>query len=277
MTPGPTLLELIHRYVGYPTAFLVAPLALLAFARPGLHRRFGAIYLGLMVFLYLSGTWRTLTHHDWASWPVYRNLAFNFLGFSMVIYAWRAIVLFRRPGPTRPERLDWLLAGVLACSVLFLTAVALIRDLPMRIFALIGIGLVILEFRELRAGFQPRALLFRRHLRYTLLSYYYVLTVVSLVHLKEELPREVKWLWPTGVGMLALWLATRGSTGPGGVTRARSLRMAVWITLGFGGVLGSYALTELARGSLAPGQAEELQRPGGMEPEPEIPADPGLQ
>ena len=82
MEPGTTLLELVHRYVGYPTAFLVAPLALLAFTRPGSHRRLGSVFLGLMVFMYLSGTYRTLTHHDWDSWPVYRNLSFNFLGFQ---------------------------------------------------------------------------------------------------------------------------------------------------------------------------------------------------
>ena len=35
------LLIFIHRLVGYPTAFLIAPAALLAFARPAVHRQWG--------------------------------------------------------------------------------------------------------------------------------------------------------------------------------------------------------------------------------------------
>jgi hypothetical protein len=273
MEPGTTLLELVHRYVGYPTAFLVAPLALLAFTRPALHRRLGSVFLGLMVFMYLSGTYRTLTHHDWDSWPVYRNLSFNFLGFSMLIYAWRAIVLFRRDGEVRPERLDRVLAGILIGSVLFLVVVALIKDLPMKVFALIGIGLAALEIRDLKAGFQPHALLFQRHVRYVLLSYFYVLTVVSLVHLKEELPREVKWLWPSAIGALVLWLASR----PAGATlgRGSALRLAVGITVGLG--LGAYAIREVAAGAMAGGQEEASGRHQLMEPEPEIPAKTGLE
>jgi hypothetical protein len=35
--------ELIHRIVGYPTAFLVGPAALLAIATPRVHRRWGRL------------------------------------------------------------------------------------------------------------------------------------------------------------------------------------------------------------------------------------------
>ena len=78
----------------------------------------------------------------------------------------------------------------------------------MRVFTLLGIWLVVLEFRELRGGLRDRALLYRRHQRYILASYFYVLTVVSIVHLNDELPRKTKWLWPSLVGLVVIWLLT---------------------------------------------------------------------
>src|SRR5690606_34515972 len=162
---------LVHRFMGYPTAFLVAPAALVAFSRPAAHRRAGTAYVGLMTFLYLSGTTLTLTRHDWTAWGFWRNLAFNFLGYLTVLLAWRAITLFRRPELPRPAGVDRVLAGALAAGVTTLVAVALVRDFPMRVFALAGVVLLAMEFRDLRQRLEPRALLFRRHLRYVLTSY----------------------------------------------------------------------------------------------------------
>lgn len=282
-------LILIHRIVGYPTAFIVAPAALLAFASPSVHRRWGMAYFYLIVFLYLTGTYLTLTRHEWSSWGFARNLAFNFFGFSMVLYAYRAIRLFRRPGAVQPERLDWFLAGLLTASVLGMLAVAVFKDTPMRIFTLIGIMLCGLEYRELRNGFRDKTVLFRRHLRYILGSYFYVLTVVSLVHLGDELPRKVKWLWPAVVGFTVIWLLT----GQGGRRLGHALlfrppgrimRGLVWATVALSVMYGGYVVYDLAGGRTISSQdggrlsgSAEPGRGAGIEPAAEHPADPPSQ
>jgi len=247
------LLILIHRLVGYPTAFLVAPAALLAFARPALHRRWGKVYLCALIFLYLTGTFLTFAGHDWTSWDFARNVVFNFFGFSMVLYGWRAIHLFRQVGQPRPARLDWALAGILAVSVVGLLVVAAVRDTPMRLFALIGITFCVLEFRELRDGFQPKSVLFRRHTRFILASYFYVLTVVSIVHLGDELPRNLKWIWPSLLGALVI-----GATGTAArrlpQPRGKILRFAVGLTLVVTALYAGYVAYDLSRGAPVVGQ-----------------------
>lgn len=263
MTEPGGLVELVHRLVGYPTAFLVAPAALFAFSRPAVHRRAGAAYVGLMTFLYLSGTTLTLTRHDWTAWGFWRNLAFNFLGYLTVLLAWRAITLFRRPELPRPSTVDRILAGALAAGVTALVAVALVQDFPMRVFALAGVVLLATEIHDLRHRMEPRTLLFRRHLRYVLTSYFYVLTVVSLVHLQDELPREVKWLWPLPIALLAVSLATGGPVPFRRLAAGRGVRWAVILTLALALPLGAYALVELARGGVA-GQSEARDQAGGM-------------
>jgi hypothetical protein len=245
---GHRLLILIHRSVGYPTAFIIAPLGLLAFATPAVHRRWGKIYFYCMIFLYSTGSYLTLTTHPWHSWAFARNVAFNFFGFSMLLYGYRAIRLFRQAGQPRPQPLDWALAGALAASVVALCLVAAVRDTPMRVFAAIGLVMCVLEFRDLRAGFQPKSVLFRRHLRFILASYFYVLTVVSVVHLGDELPREVKWLWPSVFGAAIIWLASTNAGAFLSQPRARVLRWSVRATVCLAVLYGSYIAYDLVRG-----------------------------
>jgi len=256
------LLILIHRMVGYPTAFLVAPAALFAFTRPALHRRWGKTYLCLITFLYLTGTFLTLTGHDWYTWDFARNIVFNFFGFSMVLYGWRAIHLFRQDGQPRPTRLDWALAGLLGATVLGLLVVAAVRDTPMRLFALVGITFCVLEFQELRDGFQPKSVLFRRHTRFILASYFYVLTVVSIVHLGDELPRNLKWIWPTLFGGLIISLtgnAARHVAQP----RGKVLRFAIALTLVMTALYAGYVAYDLSRGGRIVGQGRAESRAVG--------------
>jgi hypothetical protein len=236
-------LILVHRIVGYPTAFIIAPIGLLAFARASIHRRWGRAYFYLIVFLYLTGTWLTLTQHDWGTWSFARNVTFNFFGFSMVLYGYRAIRLYRSPEP-RATRVDWYLAGLLLTTVVALLAVAVWKDTPMRVFTLVGIWLVVLEFRELRGGLTDRALLYRRHQRYILASYFYVLTVVSIVHLNDELPRKAKWLWPTLVGLLVVWLLTARKK-PWGLP-ARTVVIGVFALVA---AYGAYVVYDLLSGA----------------------------
>jgi small basic protein len=252
------LLIFIHRLVGYPTAFLIAPAALLAFARPAIHRQWGKAYLYLLTFLYLTGTFLTFVRHDWYSWEFVRNVVFNFFGFSMVLYGWRAIYLFRKPGQPSPNRLDWALAGLLAGTVLGLLVVAAVRDTPMRLFALVGIVFCVLEFHELRAGFQPKSVLFRRHTRFILTSYFYVLTVVSIVHLGDELPRDLKWIWPTLFGGVII-AATGNAAHRLAQPRGRVLRLAIGTTLLVTLLYAGYVVYDLNRGTFM-GQGDAQTR-----------------
>ena len=242
-------LELAHRALGYPIAFVVAPATLLAFATPRAHRGWGRAYLYGMTTLYLTGTYFTLTRHEWLTWQFARNVSFNFLGFSMLLYAYRAIRLFRGPQAPAPARLDWALSALQLATVLGVIAVAVFKDTPMRVFALTGLVLCALDLGDLRAGFRPRARLFRRHVRYVFASYYYLLTVISIVHLDRVLPRNVKWLWPTAVAAVAIWLALGGDASPGPGGRARSLSWAVGLTLVVAGVLLVWIATQLLSGA----------------------------
>ena len=242
-------IELVHRTLGYPLAFVVAPAALLAFTVPRIHRRWGRAYFYGMTVLYLSGTYLTLSRHDWHTWQFARNVSFNFLGFSMILYAYRAIWLFRRAEAPRPTGLDWSLSGLQLATVIGVLSVAVFKDTPMRVFALAGLILCALDIRDLRARFRPRALLFRRHLRYVLASYYYVLTLVSIVHLDGVLPRNVKWLWPTVIGAVALRLALGGRRAPDRELPSRPLSWAVTVTLLVAGLLAAWVVTQLLSGA----------------------------
>lgn len=253
------LLILIHRVVGYPTAFVVAPAALLAFAKPALHRQWGKAYLYLLTFLYVTGTFLTFAGHDWHTWDFARNVVFNFFGFSMVLYGWRAIHLFRQVGQPIPTRLDWVLAGMLSATVLGLLVVAAVRDTPMRLFALVGIIFCVLEFRELRDGFQPKSVLFRRHTRFILASYFYVLTVVSIVHLGDELPRDLKWIWPTLFGGLVI-AATGNAARRFAQPRGKLLRLAVGATVLVAVLYAGYVAYDLSRDMPVVGQGNADMR-----------------
>jgi hypothetical protein len=246
-------IELIHRIVAYPFAFILAPLALAATLSGAVklgrlpHRTLGRWYFYTMVFLYLTGTILTLTRHPWASGAFARNVAFNFFGFSMVLFGVRAMVLFRRAGDFRPARLDYFLAGVLVANTIAICLISIIPGLMMRGFAAVAIVLCLFEFRELRAGFAPRELLYRRHIRYILASYFYVLSVASIVHLGDELPRTAKWLWPSVVGILVVCAAT-SSAAWWRRYRLHAVRAGVVATIVIALLFGAYAGWELWRG-----------------------------
>ena len=131
--------EWFHRLVGYPTGFVIAPLALLSFAAAGRHRRWGQAYVYLMLYLYATGLFMTLARHPWGSWAFARNLFFNFYGFSLVVHGYRAIASLRARANPVPCTLDRLLAGVLLSSTAALILLNWRHDTPMRAFALVGV------------------------------------------------------------------------------------------------------------------------------------------
>lgn len=247
MEQAANTVEWFHRLVGYPTAFLVAPLALLSFAAAGRHRRWGQAYVYLMIYLYLTGLFMTLARHPWGSWAFARNLFFNFYGFSLVLYGYRAIALFRDPGQPLPSALDRFLAAVLLSTSAGLILLNWKHDTPMRGFALVGTVFSVLEVRDLRRAFQPREILFARHLRFMLGSYFYVLTVLSIVHL-QRLPRNVKWLWPTLLAVPIVLAATSEGHRFLAEKRNRRLTYAVGVTLVTAATLGFYILVGAVRG-----------------------------
>ena len=236
-----------HQLVGYPLAFLVIPLALATYGGVKGHRQIGWAFVGLMCFLYLTGVFMTLTRHDWWTWEFFRNLSFNFLGFSFVLYGYRAMYLFRHPNNPRPTRLDYFLAWMLTLTVAGVFCLAIFKNTPMRVYAIVGIILVVKEWKELRAGFSPRSVLYQRHFRYILAACFYVLTVASIVHLGAELPRNIKWLWPTILGVCLLFLMSSGRPFFARIRR-RLTRFSVVTLITVTLLFGAYAMYELAIG-----------------------------
>ena len=226
--PGATeALVLAHQLVGYATAFVVAPLALLAFAHPGRHRPWGRTFLWLMVPLYLTGLSFTFRLHEAGTFVWARNLAFNFTGFLFVLLGWRSIVRFRRR-IVDPAPVDLVLRAVLLTGGASMATLGVLHHFPS--FAL---GSIALAFGV--AGLREPAdvgALYLRHQRSMLASYYYVFTVLSLVHVKAS--TDVKWLWPALLGVPLAMYATRG-----GPDRRRT-RHAVRATLGVALALVAY-------------------------------------
>ncbi len=243
------LVQSVHQTVGYPVAFLLVPFLLLTFAgKPG-HRTAGWTYLVVMTFLYATGTFMTLTRHDWLTWEFARNVSFNFFGYSFLIYGLRAAYLLHRRQIPAPAALDYGLAALLTFSVIALASVAVWKNTPMRVYTLLGVVLVVLDWRDLKARFQPRSRLFNRHVRFVLGSYFYVLTVVSIVHLNDELPRNVKWLWPTSIGVLVIYVITSNRRFL--LSHRRLITKSALAVTGVVAVaLGVYAVTEFLSGDL---------------------------
>lgn len=246
---------LVHRIAGYPLAFIVAPLALASFAGARGHRGAGRWYVFLMTFLYVSGTSLTLTRHDWGSWEFARNVVFNLFGFSLLFYGFRAMWLMNHPAEPRPVLLDRVLLVALAVMVTGTVVVALLRNGPMHGIALVGVILLAYEFRDWRRGFTASDL-YRRHIRYMIGSYCYVLTVVSLVHLGDELPRDMRWLWPSLMGVLVIGASTAARPHLLRRNRARVTRLAMRAALGIALLLGLYVGWELVVGVSVGAQME---------------------
>jgi hypothetical protein len=203
-----------------------------------------------MTFLYVTGTILTLTRHEWGTWAFGRNVVFNLLGYSFLLHGFRSVWLMTHPETPRPGALDRALLGLLIATVAVMAALAIPRNTPLRIFSVIGIALVVLEVRDWRGGF-ARAALFARHTRYMLASYFYVLTVVSLVHLRDELPTDGRWLWPTILGVAAIWVASGAPAPSLGTPRAHATRFAIRATIAVALAFGVYVGWEVLRDGIS--------------------------
>jgi hypothetical protein len=246
-TPAAWILA-IHAAVGYPLVFVVAPLALASFAGRPPHRRVGVSFTFGMLFLYLTGSTRTFTLYPWTSWEFGRNVVFNLMGIVFLLHAVRAIRLWREEDAPRPTRADHALHALLTLNVVLMTLLALVQNTALRAFALLSIVLLVLDRADWRAGFS-RIVLYRRHARYVLASYFYILTVVSVAHLRDELTPNARWLWPAALAILVVWIA-HGAATPGALWRARAQKWAMLGTLAVSLAFGSYVGYEVWRDGL---------------------------
>jgi hypothetical protein len=219
LSPALSQLLLVHQLVGYPLVFLVAPLALASFAGRPPHRKVGIAYLVGMSFLYATGSVLTLTQYEYASWEFGRNIVFNLSGYLLALQGARAIWLWRNTDAPRPTPLDHTLRTLFIASTAVMFALAVQKNTALRVFALLAIVLLVLDRADFRAGL-TKAVLYARHVRCILGSYFYILTVVSLVHLRDEVGANARWLWPTAAGLLVIWIA-HGAATPGNPWRAR--------------------------------------------------------
>lgn len=225
-TALPDELVLAHQLVGYTIAFVVAPLALLAFAEPERHRGWAKYYLYLMIPLYSSGLYFTFQRHEFGSFVWSRNVAFNFLGFYFLLLGWRAIWRYRRQA-VRPAALDHAMRALLVAVSAALVALGGLHHFPSFVFGALGLWLGLAVFRET----PETSALYVRHQRCMLASFYYVLTVLSIVHFRA--PADVKWLWPALVGLPLIVYATRIGN------RART-RRAVYASFAIAMLVGIY-------------------------------------
>ena len=216
-------LVLAHQAFGYATAFVVAPLALSRFAEPHRHRPWGRAYVYAMIGLYLTGLTFTLRLHDPASFVGARNLAFNFTGFFLVLVGWRAIHRHRHRW-FQPRLLDHAMRATLAAGGAVLVALGARHHFPSFVLGAIALAFAV---RAMREGADPRAL-FLRHQRAMLAGFVYLLTVLSLVHVRA--PTDVKWLWPTLVAAPIVAWATRSGPDPRRMRIAVPLVVAVAMT-----------------------------------------------
>jgi len=249
LSPPLSRLLFVHQVIGYPLVFLVAPLALATFAGRPPHRKIGVAYLGGMTVLYLSGSVLTLTQYPWASWEFGRNVVFNLSGFLLALQGARAIWLWRHDDSPRPAALDHLLRAAFIASTTVMFALAVQKNTALRVFSILAIALLVLDRADFRAGLS-RSVLYARHVRLILGSYFYILTVVSLVHLRDEVSANVRWLWPTAAALIVIWIS-HGAVTPGNPWRTRLQRWAIAATLLLSLSFGAYVAYEVARDGLS--------------------------
>jgi uncharacterized membrane protein len=196
---------LVHKLLGFTTVLAIGPAALLVTIGSRAHRRLGLAYFVCMTVLYLSGSYFTFTQHELLGYKFLRNLSFNFFGYSLLVLAYLAVPLKRKHG-VEATRLDrGLTIGLAVLSVAMLPLG--IKRWPMALFGVIGLSLAWIDWQENKRGALSAADRLNRHIRYMMASYYYVVTLLSILLLPGSL--KVKWAWPSAVALAVILLLTR--------------------------------------------------------------------
>jgi hypothetical protein len=255
--PAFPLLRLAHLALGFATAFAIAPFALCAVPGSRAHRRAGKLYVVCMCLLFASGMVFTFTKHELLSYKWARNFAFNTLGFLLLFPGVRALRM--RAGADRliAQPLDRALSAALAALSLALLALGP-RKWPLFLFGALGLAFVWLDWRETSGAAPVRSV--DRHVRYMLSSYFYVLTVVSLVY--GPAGSELKWVWPLALGAIVVPLATsRRLRARLRIPRVRAQVRAGRFAAAVGAGVAALVALQIARtGELAP-SAQDRDRP----------------
>lgn len=250
----------LHLWLGFATAFVVAPVALCALPGGAAHRRAGKLYLVAMCVLFASGMVFTFSKHELLSYKWARNVVFNALGFLLLFPGVRALTLPALGDRLLARPLDRALTAALA--LLSAAAFALgARKWPLLLFGAAGALLVWLDLRETSAGSASAARRLDRHLRYMLASYFYVMTVVSLVYGPPG--AESKWVWPLALALPTIALATSSAARKRlGIASASARRRAARFTAAVGACVAALVALQVARtGVLMPGSQD-----GGASP-----------
>jgi hypothetical protein len=229
-------LRYFHQIVGLPTAFVIGPAALILRDNTVWHRRLGLTYFWSMVVLYLSGVFFTFYRNEFLSYEFLRNIPFNLFGLYTVFLGYRVIYLRDQGSEPSKRRIDYLLIGLMLFNGIALTILGLTHekpglirfDTPSIVYGLLSIAVAALEYYEL--GQPVKRNWYNRHVRYMLGSYFFILTVLSIVHVWKYIVYEVAWLWPMMVGVpLILWLTQKSRWLP--LTQSKKMRYAVTFTL----------------------------------------------
>ncbi len=225
-----------HRLLGYATVLVIGPMVLLTWRRSDLHARWGRLYFFAMLLLYLTGTPRTFYFQAWPSWELARNFTFNFFGVLQVLVGYRAIRLWKQGGP--PRWIDVLLTWLFRVNAVAMILVAP-PDLPIFLIGWFALAVAVCDAVEWRFGPQDARMHMRRHLRHMFGSYYYLLTVLSIVHLPLE--HDPKWLC-CGTFGLAVWMLSRIRVRQGIPLLRGGMSLFVRSALAANGALALYVL-----------------------------------
>ena len=248
MEYGPVTLDrllVLHQAIGYPVALVLGPLALASFAGRWRHRAVGLGYAAGMTVLYLTGSAFTFTQYAYASWEFWRNVVFNLVGALYVAMGLRAGMLWRAGSTAEPALVDHALRWLLSATVALMLGLAVIKSTPLRVFTLLSLILLWLEHRDWRRGF-TRAVSYARHARYSLAGYFYLMTVLSIVHLRDEVPGLARWIAPSLLGACAIWVVN-GAVTPGHRLRTRLQRPTIAVVVAVSVLLAGYAVWEAWR------------------------------
>ena len=231
-------LSLFHRTLGFTTLFLLAPIALSADFGGPTHKRFGKIYLVCLCVLFATGLFFTFTKHELLSFKFNRNVVFNGFGFYLMFLGVRALKL-RSNGERLPAaRCDWLMTGALVVFGVSMLAMGG-RKWPLLVFGMLALFLFWLDVRAYTG--RSHATHLDRHVRYMLGSYFYVITVLSIVDLPAGV--KIKWVWPVLLAIPAVALATQPVLRRRlGITRHQSWRLGARYALCIAFTLGAYVL-----------------------------------
>lgn len=232
-----------HKMLGFTTVLVVGPAVLLVGLGGRAHRRLGLVYILCMTALYLSGSWFTFTKHELLGYKFLRNFSFNLFGFSLLLLAWRAVPLKRDDGGvvTRLDRAAW--TGLVALSIAMLPLG--FKRWPMFVFGGVGLVFAWMDWREMRGGVLSAKVRLDRHIRYMMASYYYVVTLLSILILPGGL--KAKWAWPTAVAAVVILVLTQPAIRQRlGWSRDGTTRVALRFSTALAFGLGVLALYQFA-------------------------------